>query len=385
MRILLDARMWSWTGIGTYIQVLLEGLCEVGSDHEIQCLVPSSEISAFPLPAAAEGFRVIPCDVPVYSLGEMRGLARTLRTLDFDLVHFPHYIFPYREGLPAVVTIHDLIHLRFPFYHKTPFHFAYARHVLRRSARSARRVIAVSHHSKEDIVTYLGVSPEKVKVIHNGLPRRFVPEPKEEGWDDLAACRNRAAERVQKEIGLTGPYILYVGNAKEHKNLDGLIRGYHLLLDRMERERPGQARPTLALTARREDLRGNAARLPVEGVRFLGKVGGDLLMDLYRGAAVFAFPSQYEGFGYPPLEAMACGTPVVCSNAASLPEVVGEAAIQVAPHDLDHLSLALYDLLTKEDLCVQLRNEGLTRARMFTARSMAEETLHVYNAAARTR
>jgi glycosyltransferase involved in cell wall biosynthesis len=377
--------MWSWTGIGTYIQVLLEGFSEVGADHEIHCLVRPGETSGFPIPAASEAFRLIPCDVPVYSMGEMRGLAKALRALDYDLVHFPHYIFPYREGLPAVVTIHDLIHLRFPSYHKTPLHFAYARHVLPRSARSARRVIAVSHHTKEDIVTYLGVSPEKVKVIHNGLPRRFMPGPKEESGDDLSADRNRAAERIQKETGLTGPYILYVGNAKKHKNLDGLIRAFRLLLDRIKREKTGQAAPTLALTARREDLRGKAARLSLEGVRFLGKVSGDLLVDLYRGAGVFAFSSRYEGFGYPPLEAMACGTPVVCSNAASLPEVVGEAAIQVAPDDLDHLSSALYDLLTKEDLCVRLRNEGLRRARMFTAQSMAEETLNVYDEVARTR
>lgn len=379
MRVFLDARMWRWTGIGTYVQALLEGFGEVRPAHEITCLVPPEDLPAFPLPGgtdAPETLRTLACGVPVYSVREMRGLARFLRACDFDLVHFPHYIHPYWADLPAVVTLHDLIHLRFPRCHKTPLHYLYARHVLPRSARAAKRVITVSHHSRDDIVSRLGVPPEKVTVIHNGLGRHFTPDP------DGYPPGEGAAGRVRGALDLSGPYVLYVGNAKVHKNLGGLLRAFRRLLDRWERERIGRggegARPTLALTVRRDELRGEAARAPHEGVRFLGRVDGGLLVDLYRGAAVFAFPSRYEGFGYPPLEAMACGTPVVCSNAASLPEVVGEAALQVPPDDLDRLSAALYDLLTREDLRGRLRSEGLRRAQMFSCRAMAEATLRVY-------
>ena len=119
----------------------------------------------------------------------------------------------------------------------------------------------------------------------------------------------------------------------------------------------------------------------LEGVHFLGPVSGGLLADLYRAATVFAFPSRCEGFGYPPLEAMACGTPVVCSDAASLPEVVGDAAIQVPPDNLDRLSSALYDLLTREDLRIRLRSEGLKRVQSFTARGMAQAAWKVYEEA----
>ncbi|MEE8110082.1 MAG: glycosyltransferase family 1 protein [bacterium] len=377
MRILLDARMWKWTGIGTYVRVLLESFAELQPQHEITCLVPLEEMGVFPLPGGK--FRQLACDVPVYSIWELIGLARFLRSQDFDLVHFPHYIHPYRAGFPSVVTIHDLIHLRFPSYHKTPLHYAYARHVLPRSARAANRIITVSKHSKSDIVSRLKVSPEKVTVVYNGLAKRFAPEPAGHPPD------GGAAGRVREALGLSGPYVLYVGNAKGHKNLHGLIRAFRRLADRMEREDAGTDPPTLAATVRREDLRGEAAGAGLDGVRFLGHVSGDLLVDLYRAAAVFAFPSHYEGFGYPPLEAMACGTPVVCSNATSLPEVVGEAAIQVPPDDLDRLSSALYDLLTKEDLRVRLRTEGLKRARSFTARAMAEATLRVYEEVSRGR
>ncbi|MFQ5912390.1 MAG: glycosyltransferase family 4 protein [Nitrospinota bacterium] len=387
MRIVLDARMWRWTGIGTYVQVLLEGFAEIlpgglgeaRPEHEIICLVGPSDMSGFPPPGGpAETFRKVACNARVYSPWEMRGLAKTLRSLDFDLVHFPHYVHPYRANFPAVVTIHDLIHLRFPSYHKTPLHYAYARHVLPRSARAAKRIITVSSHSKEDIVSRLGVPPEKVAVIHNGLAKHFTPEPDGDPSGGGHPQGGAAAERVKRAFGLAGPYVLYVGNAKGHKNLHGLLRAFRRLTARMEHEKGGEKPPALALTVRRGDLRGEAARVGLEGVRFLGHVSGDHLVDLYRAAAVFAFPSYYEGFGYPPLEAMACGTPVVCSNAASLPEVVGEAAIQVPPDNLDRLSSALYDLLTKEELRVRLRSEGVKRSRTFSARDMAEATLRVY-------
>ena len=372
MRILLDARMWRWTGIGTYVRVLLEGFGEIlhGGGHEGACLVPPADLPVFPIPGGPGAVRAVPCDVRVYSPWEIPALRRALRSHDFDLAHFPHYIYPYRGGFPAVVTIHDLIHLRFPSDHKTPLHYAYARHVLPRSARAARRIITVSQHSKDDIVSRLKAPAEKVKVIHNGLARGFSPDPDGD-----------AALRVREAVGLDGPYVLYVGNAKAHKNLDGLLRAYRDLRARMEREDPGRKKPALAATVRREELRPGAADGGLEGVHFLGPVNGGLLADLYRAAAVFAFPSRYEGFGYPPLEAMACGTPVVCSDAASLPEVVGGAAIQVPPDNLDRLSSALYDLLTREDLRIRLRSEGLKRVQFFTARGMAQAAWKVYEEA----
>ncbi len=376
MRIIIDSRMWKWTGIGTYIRVLLEGLAEIRPDHEIRCLIRQEDREEITRAGIeGDGIRFLECPAKVYSLREMRGLARFLRGIDFDLVHFPHYIYPFREnGLRAVVTIHDLIHLRFPKYHKTPLHYAFARFVMSRSARAAQSVITVSNYSKQDIVERLGVAPEKIRVIYNGLRKGFTAE--------ADPSKRSAAERTRERLNLVDPYVLYVGNAKEHKNLEGLFQAFGRMLKRWDRKQAGIDRPTLAVTVTREELRGSAAAEIPESIRFLGRIEGGILADLYRAAAVLALPSYCEGFGLPPLEAMACGAPVVCSNAASLPEVVGDAALQVPPDDLDRLSSALYDLLTMEDVRIRLRNEGLKRAQLFTARAMSEATLKVYEEAA---
>lgn len=364
--------MWRWSGIGTYVRTLLDGLVEIHSDHKICCLIRREDREEITQSGIEEGgIQILECPVKVYSPWEMIGLAQFLRGFNFDLVHFPHYIYPFwRKGLRSVVTIHDLIHLRFPKYHKTPLHYAYARYVMPKSAHAAQTVITTSNHSRRDIVNYLGVAPEKVQVVYNGLKKGFSAE--------ADPSKRGAFERVKNRLGLADPYILYVGNAKEHKNLEGLFQAFGQMLRRWDREQAGLERPTLAVTVTQEELRGNAAVTIPDSIRFLGNIEGGMLADLYRAAALLALPSHYEGFGLPPLEAMACGAPVVCSNATSLPEVVGEAAIQVPPDDLDRLSSSLYDLLTLEDVRIRLRNEGLKRARLFTANAMAMATLRIY-------
>lgn len=362
MRIGLDARMYARSGIGTYLKALLQGLARLNSPHEFICFLLPEDLSRFTPPGP--NIRAEPCPVPVYSLREMAVLPSRFRPHRLDLIHFPHYIYPFWAGLPAVVTIHDLIHLLFPRHHRTPFHRWYARLVMVQGARRARRIITVSEHSKGDILRHLKVPAHKVKVIYNGLLGTFSPD---EGGG--------AEGRVRRRFGLDPPYLLYVGNAKEHKNLPGLFEAYRRLQARLL-----PRGPLLALTLRREDLRGKMGPLP-EGVRFLGMVEPTELVDLYRSACLLVLPSLYEGFGYPPLEAMACGTPVVASDAASLPEVAGEAALLVPAGDLDRLCDALYDVVTKGELRAELRRRGLERARGFTVRAMAEATLQVYEEA----
>jgi len=365
MRIGLDARMYNWSGIGTYLKALIHGIAGLGSRDDFVCFLLPEDLAHFSPPTP--NFIPQPCPVPVYSLREMTALPGLLRSHQLDLIHFPHYVYPFWANLPAVITIHDLIHLLFPHHHRTPFHRWYARVVMRQGARRAHRIITVSEYSKGDIVRHLGVSSDKVNVIYNGLLGTFSPD-----------SDGGAEGRVRRRFGLDPPYFLYVGNAKEHKNLRGLFEAYRRLRARLG---PKGLRPSLVLTVQREDLRGEEAVDPPEDVKFLGRVASSDLVDLYRGATLLALPSLCEGFGYPPLEAMACGTPVVASDAASLPEVAGDAALLVPAGNLDRLSDALYDVLTKEELRAELRRRGVERAERFSTLTMADATLRVYEEA----
>jgi len=233
------------------------------------------------------------------------------------VLHEPHYVLPLLTPCRSVVTIHDCIHLRFPQYLPTPGASAYARMQMGAAARKSDRILTVSDASKKDILEYFDVPPEKITVIYNGIDERFLTEPADE------AVRH-VAERYQLE----GEFVLYVGNVKPHKNVERLIDAFNLV------RQAGHDEVRLVVIG--DEISKNAAlRRAVhrhnlhKHVRFLGFLPDEMLAVVYRLAAVFVFPSLYEGFGLPPLEAMACGTPVITSNVSSLPEVTGGAALLV--------------------------------------------------------
>jgi glycosyltransferase involved in cell wall biosynthesis len=264
-----------------------------------------------------------------------------------------------------VVTIHDLVHLKYNFVGSLTA-WLYAQAMLRLAASKAAHIITVSEFSKAEIVEQLRVPACKVSVIYHGISPEFGQID-----HDTALARVMAAWRVP------GPYLLYVGNLKPHKNIVTLLRAFAKLRDADELPH------NLLIVG--EDPRGKAqlaeeiSRLHLERAAILlSAVRSSELPDLYAGASAFVLPSYIEGFGFPVLEAMACGTPVVCSSAACLPEICGNAAVFFDPFSVDELASALRAVLESGTRQAQLRASGLERAKAFSWRTSAERHCEIY-------
>jgi glycosyltransferase involved in cell wall biosynthesis len=283
-----------------------------------------------------------------------------------DVFHAPHYVLPPAVRCPSVVTIHDTIHLTFPQYLPNKLAYAYARGSMWAAARRSQRILTVSEASKRDILRFFAVPPEKVVVVHNAIDERFSREPRAE---DVA--------RVRERFQLQQRFVLYAGNIKPHKNLERLIEAFHALrrsdLDDLKLLIIGDQ------ISKYPALRRAVHRLKLhKHVRFLGYLPDDTLAILYRLAALFVFPSLYEGFGLPALEAMASGTPVVTSNVSSLPEVTGDAAVLVDPYDVNAIEAGMRRVLTDPQLADDMRRKGLQRAREFSWERSVAKTWQVY-------
>jgi glycosyltransferase involved in cell wall biosynthesis len=284
-----------------------------------------------------------------------------------DVFHAPHYVLPPAVRCRSVVTIHDCIHLMFPQYLPNRAAYAYAKASMWNAAKRSDRILTVSEASKRDILHFFDVPPEKVVVVYNAIDERFWNVP---NADDVARVR----ERYQLEHG----FVLYVGNIKPHKNLVRLIEAF----DELRKQGGFDALKLLIIGD--EISRLPALRLAVHShklhkhVRFLGYLPDETLAVLYRLAAVFVFPSLYEGFGLPPLEAMASGTPVVTSNVSSLPEVAGDAAVLVDPYEPREIMEGIRRVLTEPALAQELRIKGLVRAREFSWERSVARTCELY-------
>lgn len=364
MRFAVDGRYIQdhFPGIGRYTYNLVCALAKEIRDDTLMLLHnPRPLNTRYDLARVGSNVRAVPCETPIMSLREQISLPRAVRRLDADLLHSPYYIKPYWLPVPSVLTYYDVIGLVFP----AALPSARARLLFWLASwlalAGAHKVILLSEAARQDVEQRFRIPREKTVVVHPAADGRFAPRPPE------------AVARVREQYGLDGPYALYLGTTKPHKNI-------LLLLEAWARARP----PARLVLAGAEDSRypyprERARSLGLEReVAFLGSVGEADLPALYSGAALFVFPSLYEGFGLPVLEAMACGAPVLSSNAASLPEVVGDAGVLLPPDDPDAWSHALADLLSRPDQLQAMRHRSLARAEDFSWRRAAQETLAVY-------
>ncbi|MBU0702637.1 MAG: glycosyltransferase family 4 protein, partial [Chloroflexi bacterium] len=287
-----------------------------------------------------------------------------LRRIGADLVHGPVFVAPLLAPCPAVVTIHDLSFIRFPDLFR-PANRLYLTALTRLSARRARRLIAVSEHAAAESARLLGVSRERIDVIYHGVDPAFRPLPA----DEVAAFRRRRR--------LPERFVFFVGTLEPRKNLARLVEAF---------ARARDARIGLVLAGGKgwlyDELFARVEALGLsEQVIFPGYVTSEELPLWYNAATLLAYPSVYEGFGLPVLEAQACGTPVLTSNLSSLPEAAGDAAVMVDPYDVEALADGLNRLLTDESLRNDLRAAGLARVGQFTWSRAAQETVRTYRRA----
>jgi glycosyltransferase involved in cell wall biosynthesis len=364
MRVAIDARKLHDFGIGTYIRNLLRYLARIDHDNEYVLLCRDADMG---VPAQlGANFRAVRERSPNYSFREQIHIPYVLVRERPDVYHAPHYVLPPAVPCRSLVTIHDTIHLRFPQYLPNRGAYAYARSLMWAATRRSDRILTVSESSKRDIIHHFNVDPDKVVVVYNALDERFGTEPPP---DEIA--------RVRERFQLDGGFVLYVGNIKPHKNLVRLIEAFDAL------RREGFEDLKLLIIgdeiSKWPALRRAVHRLKLhKHVRFLGFQSDETLASLYRLAAVFVFPSLYEGFGLPPLEAMASGTPVVTSNVSSLPEVAGDAAVLVDPYDVAAITAGIKRVLTDPRLRAELVRRGLQRAREFSWERSVARTREIY-------
>lgn len=369
LRIAIDAHAVG-TGLAgneTYVASLVEALAEIDRTNRYTLYVTKQE--------AVERFqgrwpnfevrRTLPhtplVRVPVT-------LSAELRRRPVDVLHV-QYTAPPAAPCPVVATIHDLSFEHIPATFKRRS-WVQLRLTVRRTARRAREVVTLSEFSRRDLIETYGLPPERVTVTPAAAPPRFRPASAEE------------IQRVRQLYGITREYVLAVGSIQPRKNLARLFAAYASL----RRARGGDKLPQLVVVGRRawlyeETLRAAAEFGLGDELIFTGYVPEGDLPALYSGALCFAYPSYFEGFGLPPLEAMACGTPVVAADRTSLPEVVGDAGLLVNPFDAAEIAGAIGRLVGDADLRGSLRERGLARAARFDWRETARRTLEIYQRA----
>jgi glycosyltransferase involved in cell wall biosynthesis len=364
MKAAIDARYAAKpiSGIGRYTLNLLCGIAEANPERRI--LVLTSDVSALP-----EAVQRCPSFEFVKRTSNPRGLAeqftapRAIRRHGIRLLHSLDAFAPLCASCLGVITIYDLIPItcRDVLYSSSKARWwRLWRAWLKLQCRAASRVITLSRHSVQDIERLLNVPSDRIRIIPGGVQVPAQTDPPAE----------------VRRIIQSGPFILYVGRRAPYKNLAGLLHAFAQV-----RARKSDIRLVIAGApdARYREPEIVAQRLGLgNSVVLTGHVGDAGIAELYRNAAVFAFPSLYEGFGLPPLEAMACGAPVVASNRTSVPEAVGDAAILVDPADPSDMARAILRVLSDRPLALKLREKGFQRAASFTVKKQAEQTLRLY-------
>jgi glycosyltransferase involved in cell wall biosynthesis len=378
-RIGIDARFYGpvGKGLGRYTKEVVDNIIKLDQVNEYAVFLRKENFADF----KCDGLRVkkVPADIKWYGLAEQVIFPFYIWRQRLDLMHFPHFNVPIFCPVKFVVTIHDLILIKFPTARATtlgPFlykikNLAY-RLVITLAVERARKILAVSQYTKEEVVRHFKIKPARVAVTYEGVANLMPPPARHE--------REGREEKTGENNPLTPPpckkknFLLYVGNAYPHKNLEGLIRVF---------ARINESRPELKLVlVGKEDyfyrrLKQYAKNFPAK-IIFTGYLPDAALQNLYSRALVYTFPSFYEGFGLPALEAMAFGLPVVSSNKTSLPEVLGQAALYFNPADEKDMQEKIELVIKDEKLRQDLKNRGVEQVKKYSWSDCAQKTLEIY-------
>lgn len=363
MRIGIDVRKINDFGIGTYIQNLVKYLLQLDKQNQYFLFFNHQDIENYSYPK--ELVVKLIDNSPKYSIREHFSLSHQAKKYDLQLFHEPHYTLPYFLKCKKVVSIHDLIHLKFPQNLPGKKAHIYAKFMLGQAVKKADKILTGSENTKNDIMKIFKTNQRKIEVIYYGVDEIF-KQVKDQN----------VLENFRNKYKLPGKYILYSGSMRKHKNWENALKAYSMLNDK-----------SYNLVLAGVGLQNQKVLEPLvkeleitEKVKIIPFLDYTELVLLYNSASVLFFPTLYEGFGLPVLEAMACGTPVISSNNSSLAEVSGDAAVLVDPVNLKEMAESLEKVLIDTSLRQRMISLGLERAKMFNWKKTAEQTLKIYQA-----
>lgn len=371
MRIGIDARFFGGEkakGLGRYTERLITHLQKIDTINEYYIFLKKEDFERVKF---SKNFHPVLADFPWYGIKEQIAMPKLLKKYDLDVAHFPHYNVPALYSGKYIVTIHDLILNHFPTKRASTLkaYLYWAKHlaylfIIRRAVKKAERIIAVSEFTKKDIETTFRKTKKDIFVTYEGV-------------DIIPPKSAEETKSIRKKYALDDPYILYVGNAYPHKNLETIIDVMALMKE------SGTLKWKCALVGKEDffykRLKERAEKMNVsEEIIFTGFIPDADLPAIYAGAEVFLFLSRYEGFGLPPLESLACGTPVIASNAASLPEVLGDAAIYCDPMDKNGIIKTLEGVMENKKILEKTLGNAKKNQKRFDWRIMAEKTKKIY-------
>lgn len=369
MRILIDGRGIKKTGIGRYIENTLREILLLDKNNSYELLINPSDKKDIRL--KADNLALVETDVPWFGVKEQTELLKVINKQNPDLVHFTNFNFPVAYRGRFVITIHDLTLLHFRNLKASPMNKAYyllkeqimKNVVLKRGITKAQAILVPSEYVKEDVATTFKVRRSRIQVTNEAADKDF------------------ASPRINLEkFGIDRPYILYVGNAYPHKNLERLIIAFGKLITEFVLDYQ------LVIAGKKDDFHKNLEEaVREEGlnerVLFPGYVTDQELAGLYKNASLYTFPSLSEGFGLPPLEAMAHNLPVASSNTTCLPEILGEGALYFDPKDTNDIAKVMLRILTNHKLAESLKSKGKKQVNKYNWKKTAKQTLDVYNRA----
>lgn len=370
MKLGIDCRLFSsrFTGIGRYTHELVDQIMrlnkEEGYPHEIVLFFNDPVYTHYKTTKNVTKVRV---NARHYSFAEQFRFPKIIRRHRPDLMFFPHFNVPVFYRKPYIVTIHDLTLTLFPGRKMTSWYHRLAYNItIKNAVRTAKKIIAVSNHTKEDICHFLKTDPAKIEVIYNGIGPEFT----------LLQNTSKFAKTLRK-LGINKQFLLYTGVWRSHKNLPTLLHAFHILKTRENFDfqlvltgNPDPHYPEVRDAIKKFDLQ--------KDVITPGLVTEKELIYLYNAAFIYVYPSLYEGFGLPPLESMKSGTPVVASSTSSIPEVVGEEnALFFDPLNPEEMARKIVELHNDVNLQAELIDKGLTRASKFNWKKTAKKTYNL--------
>jgi glycosyltransferase involved in cell wall biosynthesis len=375
LHIVIDSRRIRDFGIGTYIRSLVHALGAIDQTNRYTLVTGPQEVRL--LAGLPENFQSAVYARSDHSVFDHLAFPIYLHGLHPDLVHIPLNRVPMLMLRPYVVTIHDMANLLYEE-EAGNLRMHLRRYRFRRGLTRANRVIAVSDATRRDVESLMGVPPERIRRVYNA------PDPGFQTGE--SRCNLDEQQRIMERYQINYPFLLYAGNIRRHKNVPRLVEAFAVVRDQL-RSHPVYKDLRLVIIgdtiSQHPAVRQTVIKSRVEPVvRFLGFVPFETLRCFYETAAAFVFPSRYEGFGLPPLEAMACGAPVVASNTSSLPEVVGDAAILINPENVFDIARGIRDVLLDDALRQSLIRRGRQQASRFSWEQTARQVLEIYLEAA---